>query len=135
MDEQENPPPDSPEAQAIDRFFAAVEDGDEDSAATALRGAGNLSGFALTFLAELLDPAVGQGRSPWRLRLAKLTKGRPRKTQAKSSGEPTSPFLREISSGNAQKAAKSLGTRKKLSGSELKLLADLLDRNAPLHEG
>ncbi|THD62541.1 MAG: hypothetical protein E7813_20435 [Bradyrhizobium sp.] len=135
MDEQENPPPDSPEAQAIDRFFAAAEDGDEDGAAEALRGAGSLSGFALTFLAELLDPAVGPGKLPWRLRLVKVTKGRPRKTQVKSLGEPPSPFLREISGGSAKKAAKSLGARKKLSGSELKLLAELLDRNAPLHKG
>jgi hypothetical protein len=135
MDEQENPPPDPPEAQAIDRFFAAVENGDEDGAGNALRGAGNLSGFPLAFLAELLDPGEGHGRLPWRLRFAKLTKGRPRKTSSKSSGKPNSLFLRQISNGDAQKAAKSLGARKKLSRSELELLADLFDRSAPLPEG
>jgi hypothetical protein len=135
MDEQENPPPDSQEAQAIDRFFAAVEDGDEEGAAAALREAGNLSGFPLAFLAELLDPGQGQGRPPWRLRLARLGKGRPRKTPSKSSGKRTSAILRDIANGNAPRAAKSLRARKRLSGSELKLLADLFDRKTPLPEG
>jgi hypothetical protein len=54
MVEEESPPPDPPEAQAVDSFFLAVADGDGSGAAAALRRVGKLSGFPLSFLADTL---------------------------------------------------------------------------------
>jgi hypothetical protein len=55
MVEEENPPPDPPEAQAVDSFFLAVADGDGRGAAAALRRVGKLSGFPLSFLADIAE--------------------------------------------------------------------------------
>ncbi len=135
MVEEESSPPDPPEAQAIDSLFLAVADGDGGGAAAALRRVGKLSGFPLSFLADILDPAAVHGSEPWRVRLKKLTKGRPRRLKPKLATGTISPFVHYLSTGDAKKAAQALRSRKKVSGSELALLADLFDQNVGLPEG
>jgi hypothetical protein len=128
--EAENPGPDPREALAIDSFFLAVEGGDEKETAEALRKIGKLSGCPLSFFARILDPGAAHSKIPCRIGFAKPTKGRPRKPKSKLS-----PFLYFLSIKAAGKAAIALRSRRKVSGSELKVLADLFDKNVELPNG
>jgi hypothetical protein len=132
--EPECPEPDSAEALAIDDFFAAVRTGNEGEAAAALRKLPNLTGFPLDFLADILDPAAACGKGPWRIRLTQITKGKPKKPKSKSKTDPRGPFLYYLSVGDAKKAAKALRLRKKLTGPELAVLANLFDKSVALHK-
>ena len=130
--EREDPEPESVEAIAIDDFFSAVQVGEEDDAAAALRKLPGLAGFTLHFLADILDPAAACGKEPWRIQLTQITKGKPKKPKSKSKADPKGPFLYYLSIGDAKKAAKALRLRKKLTGRELDLLADLFDKSVVL---
>jgi hypothetical protein len=132
--EGENSEPESAEVVAIDGFFAAVRVGKGEEAAAALRKLPNLAGFTLGFLADILDPAAAYGKEPWRIRLTQITKGKPKKPKSKSKADPKGPFLYCLSVGDAKKAAKALRLRKKLTGLELAVLANLFDKSVALHK-
>jgi hypothetical protein len=115
MIEEENPGTDPPEARAVDDFFLAVQDGDEKGVAAALRNVGELRGFALTYLADVLDPATVKGKNPWRIEFQKPTKGRPKKSNTKLS-----PFLRYLS----VRAQESFGFRAGVAGRPFRFMRD-----------
>jgi hypothetical protein len=138
---EDNLEPDSTEFESVNDFFEAIAAGEGAQVASALRALESLEGFPLEFLADLLDDApLYRQIFPRRLKLAKRSRGRPKKKldalklKSLELGSATA-FFKRIAAGKAPEAAKALRTLKSLHGAQLKLLADLFDVKTELPEG
>lgn len=134
MPEDNNCEPDAPESQLTDQFVEALMFGDGPAAAAPLRELNELDGEALKYLAALLDDGhTFNPLFPFRLGFKYKRQGKP-KHQPDGGDLPSSEenLIDALMRGNRAKASAALHNMKKLSGSALDLVAQLLEDNPKL---
>jgi hypothetical protein len=132
--------PDSVETNILNSFLEAINEGDGQAAARALRSGANLADFAIApvLLAAFFENTLKKSKIyPRRLTLEKRGKGRPKKIVNLTKldflglGDATA-FFKWIANGKATEAVGALCVLQKLEGFQLALLADLFDDSPSL---
>lgn len=122
-----------PDRRIIVRFFDELSEGNPSGAAKHLRALHATGGLLirtdLELLADLLDGTVSDV-FPWRLEFAKRGRGRPRHLLQKDLPAPWNAFA----SGDKVKSSKALRELEALGGTDLKILAGLLDNDPELRK-